>query len=102
MSIRWDLKPLFKNAEEGSDMANWTRRSAISGTVALVAFGIASWNVEIWQMLIMVVVLVAAFDAGDMRFPFDDDEAESAEEIEMYEAHADGTVITPHDRMYRP
>lgn len=76
MSVRWDLRPVFKNAEENSDMRNWTRRSVISGIVALVAFGIATWDVEIWQFLIMGFALVAAFDAGDMRFPFEDDGGE--------------------------
>lgn len=93
MSIRWDLKPVFKNADEDSELALWTRRSVISATVGIIAFGIASWNVDVWQFLIMAVAFVAAFDAGDMRNPYEDDEDEIKD---------DGTIVTPHDKMYRP
>jgi hypothetical protein len=93
MSIRWDLKPVFKNADEDSEAALWTRRSLITGIVALIGFGFVTWNMGILQMLMVGVVMIAAFDCGDHRFPYDDDEDEIKE---------DGTIVTPHDKMYRP
>lgn len=75
MAIRWDLKPVFPNAREGSELATITRRTVISGALAsTVLVIVASWGLPLWQYLVIAFGLAAAFDAGDMRVPFEDDE----------------------------
>lgn len=88
MALRWDLKPVFPNAPEDSDLATITRRTVISGAVATVALVIvASWGLPLWQYLIVAVGIVAAFDAGDMRVPFEDDETFEIVETENGPVH---------------
>ncbi len=94
MALRWDLKPVFPNAPEDSDRARITRRSVITGALALAAFVyVMTWDLPVWQTLIIGLAIVAAFDAGDMAVPFEDDESEALE---------DGTAETSRDRLYRP
>lgn len=93
MALRWDLKPVFKNADPDGELILFTRRTIMSGTLALVGFGIITRNFEFWEYLIAFATVALAFDAGDMRTVFQDDEPEKLE---------DGSYVTPHDRFYQP
>lgn len=95
MALRWDLKPLFKNAKPGSDAGNWTRRSAISATLAVGGLMVGTLNIQWWQFLIIAVAMIFAFDAGDMRFPFDD-EPEYADDPDA------DRPLTRRELLYRP
>jgi hypothetical protein len=73
MALRWDLKPLFRNAPEDSERALWSRRTVISAAAAAVVLtAVATWDVPAWQFFTVVIAVVLAFDAGDHRVPFDD------------------------------
>lgn len=91
MALRWDLKPLFKNAKPGTDADMWTRRSAISSTLAFTGLMVGTMSVHWWQFLIIAVAMVFAFDAGDMRFPFSDDDDPDADR-----------PLTRRELLYRP
>jgi hypothetical protein len=95
MALRWDLRPAFPNAPADSERATITRRTVISGALAMAVFAIVvSWGLPTWQTFVIGFGLVMAFDSGDMRVPFEDDE-ELFEEIET----PNGTVLRPyHER----
>jgi len=99
MALRWDLKPVFPNASPDSDAARITRRSVISGALAIGAFiFVASLDLPYWQTILIGLGLVAAFDAGDMAVPFEDD-GEIFEEVEDPDADR---PLSAREKLYRP
>lgn len=73
MALRWDLKPAFPNAREGSPLEFWTIRSVISISTAFVGWIAVTWSMDYWTTVLIGFVLVIAFDAGDTRQPFEDE-----------------------------
>lgn len=100
MALRWDLKPLFKNARPDDFEYRFTRRSLISGIVAVGALVVGTWGLPYWQFLIIAVAVIAAFDAGDMAVPFEDDEI--FEEVEPADDPDADRPLTAREKLYRP
>jgi len=99
MALRWDLRPVFPNAPEDSDAARITRRTVISGTVALTALiTVSAIGVPWYVYLIVVVGMVAAFDSADHAVPFEGD-GELFEEVEDPDADR---PLTAREKLYRP
>lgn len=93
MALRWDLKPLFPGKSEDTFVGRITRHSAISGGVAFVALVAGTWQITTWEAMAVVIAVLAAYNAGEMNVPFDDDDDEP-------DTLEDGTIETPHDRFY--
>lgn len=89
MALRWDLRPIFKNAPADSERATITIRSVISGSLALAAtIAVASWGLPLWQYAIIAAAIIFAFDAGDMRVPFED-EGEGIKPVWLYDENGE-------------
>jgi hypothetical protein len=110
MTLRWDLHPMFPNAPEDSERALWTRRSVISASVAAIGLIIVmAQDISDWLKLVIVVLVAVAFDAGDQRNPYRDDEPDIVKPEWLYDESGkirpkileDGTIQTPHDRLYQ-
>jgi len=97
MALRWDLRPVFPNAPEGSERETISRRTVISGTLATVALiTVASWGLPYWQYAIIALGFIFAFDAGDTRVPFIDDEPDEIEDPDA------DRPLTRRELLYRP
>lgn len=82
MAIRWDHKPMFPNAPEGSERILWTRRSVISAATALVGTCALTWGMDIWPTLAIFALVALAFDAGDHRVLYGDEDDAHGEPME--------------------
>lgn len=82
MALRWDLKPAFPNAPEDSERALWTRRSVIAAATAFTGSIAITWTMDFWTTAVILAIVGLAFDAGDHRNPYVDDEDIYGEPIE--------------------
>lgn len=82
MALRWDLKRLFPNTSEDTFAGRITRHSAISGGIAFVALIVATWSLKDWRGFVVALAVIAAFNAGEMNVPFEDDEPDNGEPLE--------------------
>lgn len=96
MSIRWDLKPAVKDCRPDTELSLWTWNAVISAVGTIIGYIlITSWGVlNGWELLVVTLTIVLAFNAGDMRQLFEDEDEPPTLE--------DGTIETPHDRRYQP
>lgn len=76
MALRWDQKPMFPGKLPDTFAGRITRHSAISGVIAFAALVVATWSLQDWRGFAVVLAVLAAFNAGEMNVPFEDDEPE--------------------------
>lgn len=75
MALRWDLRRVAPNLSPDTFPGRITYRSLISAVLAVGGLGVIIVQpIPDWIKLVAALAMVAAFDAGDMAVPFEDED----------------------------